>query len=226
MDKKTIDSIFNIFSYIAIMMGVLLVVILVASLSQKSGGQYIEVWAKDNAPLIAALGVLIASGLASLSAHRAIYNSVQIENQKRKYQSSLDVEDIVSNLMSIDMSAKYFGDVFSEDFVNAYKRDPLKTKEIVLSLFNSLNTSVATELNNLWQVRIPKEIDAKYRGELRAAIFQTRNVLRKISLITELGIATKDVREDQLETIQELLVNIREHTIISPHKTVENSSPK
>lgn len=222
MDNKTLNSLFTFLSYLALILGLLVIIVLGVSFSQNSGGSYIEVWAKDYAALIAALGVLIAAGLASITAHKAIANTHHLEEAKRKYDAKYDIENIVSMMMNINMSAKHFSNLFSNDFVKAWNNDPISVNVMALSIFNELKNNATFELENLWQVKVSKEIPEKKREELRVAIFQIRERLTKIKIYTNVAIETDTIRESDFALLTTLLSEIRDYaTIPSAKKNVK-----
>ncbi len=85
------DNLFLILSALAFALGILLIGILFWSYADnvalKDGVNVIK-WFDNSSKLLASLGVLIASGLASLSVHRTISNTTKIEEERANEKKS------------------------------------------------------------------------------------------------------------------------------------------
>lgn len=157
---------------------------------------------------------MIAAGLASITAHKAITSSFSLEKAKRQYEAKHDIENIVSMMMNIQMTAKYFANLFSEEFIQAWNANPGSINVIALGIFKELKNNANTELKNLWQVKVSKEISEKQREELRVAIFQIRERLTKIKIHTGVAIEMNTVRKDDFVLLNTLLKEIIDYTTI------------
>jgi hypothetical protein len=222
INKKTLNLLFALLAYLALIFGLLIIIILGVSFLQTSGGKYIEVWAKDYAPLIAALGVLIATGLASITAHKAIASTHSLENDKRQYEAKYDIENIASMMINIDIYAKYFSDLFSKDFVQAYNDNPDSVNIMALSIIKELKNNATTELEDLWQVKVSKKIPEKIREEFRVAIFAIRERLIRIKIHTAMLIEINTIHESDFVLLTKLLKEISDYAIIPSVKNNTN----
>jgi len=209
MNTKITNKIFFWIITLSIIVFSFIMCVLCVSFYNESQGKSLELWAKDYASLISALGIFLASSIAAISVQRTINNSVNIEDNKSKDLKNKEIADTMKVLHSVAHTLRYYEELISnKEILNNEKSDNLTSEALVI--FNEIYTLMSLGLNNVLKMSTPN-IDKDKVDELVDTIFKTQQNLIKIKITSKLITETNKINDSYLEKLINLMKSTEEN---------------
>ena len=200
MDLKNTNRVLFIIIFFAISLSLAIMCVLCVSFYNESQGKYIEIWAKDYAPLISALGILIASALASVSVQRTIEHNIKIEDDKILTEIKRTNSNNMTFLVGLSSFLKEFNDLLGSKFYN----NSTQLSGDALVIFNEINDFVSQQLSLIAVMDTPN-IDEPQLSNYMGVVFVVTMNLRKIKIATKLGIEQKSIPNSDLNELKDFI---------------------
>lgn len=204
-NQKSINSIFFYVALLAFILAILILIILFATFYNEYKGVHIEIWAKNYASLISALGIILASGLASLSVQRTIINSIEIEEKKKRDTILKQTSHLMFLLININRDLVYYEQILHKLKATYHTSDGVELKSEVIGLLSELNDVVASDYDLLSRVEIPNGMDEVKLNELLEVLLFVKSNLREIKAMIRLVNTIKVSMENTYNRLTETL---------------------